>query len=47
MIKQIVAFVKALVRGDEGNFEFELTLAWWEVGAIVIILGLITYLIWR
>jgi len=47
MIKQLVAFVKAFIRGDEANIEFELEFTWWEVAAIVVIIGWVIYLIWR
>jgi hypothetical protein len=47
MIKRIVEFVRAYIRGDEATLKGEIVLSWWEVGAILIIIGLVIYLICR
>jgi len=46
MLKQILSYIKAWISGEEAELNIDKTwsLAWWEVGAILIIICLI---IWR
>jgi hypothetical protein len=45
MIKEIIEFLKAWVKGDDAelNIEKEWSYTWWEVAAILFIIGLIIY----
>lgn len=49
MVKEIFHYVRAWVKGEpaELNLEGEIEVAWWEAGAILIIIGLVIYLICR
>jgi len=47
MIKQLVAFIKAYIRCDAAELKFAVELSWWEVAAILVIIGLVIYLICR
>jgi hypothetical protein len=49
MIKEIFGYLKAWINGDDAELHIDKTwhFGWGEVVAITIILGLITYLIWR
>lgn len=46
MIKQIIDFIKAYSRGDEANLNLVFEFTWWEVAAIVVIIGLLIWRIW-
>ncbi len=46
MIKQIINFLKAYANGEQADLDLTIQFTWWEVGAILIIIGLIIRWIW-
>jgi hypothetical protein len=46
MFRRFITFLKSYVSGEEIIIEGEITVSWWEFGAILIIIGLIVRWIW-
>jgi hypothetical protein len=48
MVKEIIHFVKAWLKGEpaELTLKGEIEFTWWEVAAILIVIGLIIWRIW-
>lgn len=49
MLKQIWGYLKAWSRGEDAELHIDKTwhFSWWEVGAIVVIIGLLIWRIWK
>lgn len=49
MINQIIGYLKAWIKGEDAELHVDKTwhFAWWELGAIFVIIGLIAYWIWK
>jgi hypothetical protein len=46
MFKKIRSYFKAWINGDEVTIDGSVEFTWWEVGAIVVIIGLLIRWIW-
>jgi hypothetical protein len=46
MIKQVINFIKAYSKGEEADLHLVFEFTWWEVAAILIIIGLIIWRVW-
>lgn len=49
MINQLIGYLKAWIKGEDAELHIdkEWSFTWWELGAILVIIGLIVYWIWR
>lgn len=47
MIRQLINFFRAYIKGDEAELHLTAEFTWWEVGAIIVIAGLFIYLLCR
>jgi len=49
MIKQIFGYLKASINGEDAELQIDKMwhFGWAEIAAIVVIVGLIVYLVWR
>lgn len=49
MIKELIEYLKAWISGEETELHIDKTwtFRWWEVAAIIVIVGLVIYLIWK
>lgn len=49
MIKQVFGYLRAWIRGEDAELHIDKTwhLSWLELAAIVVIIGLVIYWIWK